>query len=235
MELRAQDGSTTCFQLAEAVALFDRRERRAVIRALGGEDAAKVCTATAGVLGPKLGIKPAELEGAPWFMDYPWNWLAGAITLFHSGSREPRGDLRNEAGLIKRNHEDIDALIVAGNHLVLIEAKWGGVWKSSQLNSKVERMRALMQIVRDDGVARPLSWHLVLASRGGTSLKKSAENIAGKVSCQVTELPLSDLFGELPTGLLEVPHAKDGSSWSIVRSRAFRQRNRAAGITSGGD
>jgi hypothetical protein len=56
-------------------------------------------------------------------MDYTWNWIVGALTIFASGSVEPRRGIDNDLGLVESDREDVDALIVAGNMLVLLEAK----------------------------------------------------------------------------------------------------------------
>ncbi|WP_338665996.1 hypothetical protein VQH23_12630 [Pararoseomonas sp. SCSIO 73927] len=217
--------------LADAIALFDRRERRAVADMLGGRDAVRLSRKAADTLGTRLGVPPAELVGSPWHMDYTWNWLAGALTLYGAGSPDPRRNLANSTGLVEHNQEDVDALVVAGTRLVLIEAKWQGRWSRVQLESKARRIQAFAALAERIGRERELRWHLALASRDEGELLQAArtlEALLGPLAADhpVVRLPLAQFVEKLPTGLLDVPYVKKGNPWSIAASRRWRASGR---------
>ena len=159
-------------------------------------------------------------------MDYTWNWLAGALTLYREGSRDLRTGLDNAPGLVENNQEDIDALIVAGNRLVMIEVKWHGAWSTQQLESKAKRISAFAVLAERVRQTRELHWNVVLASRHPTELKREAAELEQQLHAlgshhPIAKLPLGAFYEKLPSDLLEVPYVKKGSRWAIAVSRRW--------------
>lgn len=99
--------------------------------------------------------KTIELEiprDAWWAIDYHIDWLAGAL-VHHARNKGAIGNRltdpvpNSEDGVpISGTQEDFDFVVAFGTTIILIEAKFSTGWSRSQLESKVDRLRALARI-----------------------------------------------------------------------------------------
>lgn len=206
--------------LLEAVSHFDRRERQAVLRMLGGESAGTINPTAAGVLADAVGANPSAFVGAPWFMDYTWNWLVAAVTIFDAGRWESGKPLPNAEGLVEPNQEDVDALVVAGDRLVLLEMKWEAAWGTGQIERKSKRLRAFGAYVGTLPRRRP-AVDVVLVSPDGRGLDDAAERFARLSGMPVRPLASQRLLANPATTTLEVPYTAKLAPWSMQVSRAW--------------
>jgi len=125
-------------ELAKALERFNRKERNLLIRSvLGhGETPLQLSQAFRQTLASKLNIA-ALPETAWWATDYHVSWIAGALAVHldkNSASELVRPNLELSGRyLIEDNQEDIDLLIAAGQHLIMVEAKAYGAWSAKQV------------------------------------------------------------------------------------------------------
>jgi len=160
--------------LEDAIAAFDRKERRAVVRLCGGEEAVHVDARLSELLTKQLQLREPPINKR-WYLDYHWNWIVGALMLFQNklGTAINDSDLRKTVDnsvqeFVENNQEDVDALIVSDNNIILIEAKWDGTWDAhrDQIYSKLGRYSALQRYFGDFCNAHGIKFHWVIAHRG---------------------------------------------------------------------
>jgi len=107
-------------------------------------------------------------EDAWWATDYHLNWIAGALALWRDGEQVINTAQINDLsenpvrGLVERNQEDADLLVVFDKTLILIEVKAFGYFTNKQINSKVHRWRLLKK--RSELAECKLTFHFMLMS-----------------------------------------------------------------------
>ncbi len=186
--------------LAGALESFNRKERNLFIRAaLGHQDQRLPLSDTfCARVRDKLKI---ELPRDPWWAtDYHFDWLAGALCLYVEGPDQALKRQPNHKGLVKGSQEDIDLIIATGEHLIMIEAKYGN-FDNCQMASKLERLELLHRYYLDLPHAKdwPVQFHLLL-----TSPREPKKLVAHWPSwaCREGEIPWIRLVlnhtGELP-------------------------------------
>ncbi len=216
-------------ELADALERFNRKERNLLIRSVLGHKEAplQLSEPFRQTLAVKLNI-PALPENTWWATDYHVSWIAGALAVYLSdkaavahGRPNPESNSRR---LVEGNQEDIDLLIAAGQHLIMVEAKAYGAWSAAQVASKLQRLDLLLayydQIKHGN---RPVHFHLVLMSpRQPQHLpRKLKEAMPARLSQLWPDLPWIPL--KLETSVLEVTRCQpDGKSsaagdhWRVV-------------------
>jgi hypothetical protein len=165
-------------ELWQILETFNRKERNLLIRAALGENAERppLSDSFRSQVASELRISmPRE---AWWATDYHISWIAGALCVYTKGKEEagkpqPNPELKEHGArrqLVERNQEDIDLVVLASEHpiehLIFIEAKGYGDWRSSQLSSKMERLELLDRYYHSLGYEndRPIKFHLLLTS-----------------------------------------------------------------------
>ncbi len=153
---------------------FNRKERFFLVAfatgsGVSGKASFRLSDEFRGKLGDAVGLSIPEDALA--FMDYHIDWLHAAAVLTRGGTGWPADRIDQAIERVSTgNQEDID-LVVAfadgpANKVVLLEAKAETGWTNKQLDSKVERLRA---IFGDDGLKVPgLSATFCLTSPGDT-------------------------------------------------------------------
>jgi hypothetical protein len=161
-------------ELWKALEAFDRKERNLLIRfALGMKSERPALSETfCDKVEKKLGIQPTS-RAWWWATDYHISWIAGALCVYRNGIGEalkPQPNIPRQMGdlphLVEGNQEDIDLVVVAGEHLIMIEAKGYGAWSKRQMSSKLERLELLHSYYLSLGLEnhRPISFHLLVTS-----------------------------------------------------------------------
>lgn len=129
--------------LADAFERFNRKERNLLIRSVLGYQAKPLQLSQQFRQIVALELKIPELpETAWWATDYHMSWMAGALAVYLND--EPalahgRPNLEiSGRHLVEGNQEDIDLLIAAGQHVIMVEAKAYGSWSVEQVVSKLD-------------------------------------------------------------------------------------------------
>jgi len=162
-------------ELAKVLEAFNRKERNLLIRAALGRNAERppLSDSFCGKVASRLGV-PVPSE-AWWATDYHISWIAGALCVYAKGIEDaltPQQNLSHlmEDGvlrhLVEGNQEDIDLVVVAGEHLMLIEAKGYGAWSNRQMSSKLARLKLLRTYYLSVGLENhhPIQFHLLVTS-----------------------------------------------------------------------
>lgn len=160
-ESEMSDGSLTIERLTKYLKRLNRKERFILLsRVLGVTQAGDVFRLNPPFrkqLGNELGLKiPHDAFVA---MDYHLDWLQMALYLARQHGSVEREILYNrDPQLFEASPRDIDLLIAFKErgpmtiHIVLIEAKADTPWKSDQIEKKVDRLRAIFDGKKSNGV-----------------------------------------------------------------------------------
>lgn len=147
------DSHTQSPPLSGVIALFDRKERRHVVSRALGASAEKLDEGFCNEISSALQDVRLTPESTRWFTDFHLDWLAGALHVYAKGEQFCPGEgLWANSGeaehrLVCGNQEDIDLLLVQGNDLILVEAKWFGSWDDEQLKRKLGRIATLRKCI----------------------------------------------------------------------------------------
>ena len=212
-------------ELATALEHFNRKERNLLVRSILGhwETPLQLSEEFRRTVASELNISILP-ETAWWATDYHMSWLAGALAVYLNdepalahGRPNPASNNRR---LVEGNQEDIDLLIAAGQHLIMVEAKAYGSWSNKQVASKLERLDLLLAYY--DEIRRlggPIHFHLVLMSPHRP--QKLKEILPARLSQRWPVLSWIPL--KLETSVLEVtrclPDGKssaEGDHWRVV-------------------
>lgn len=216
-------------ELADALERFNRKERNLLIRSILGHREAhlELSEPFRQTLASKLNI-PALPKSTWWATDYHVSWIAGALAVHLNDKAalaqgRPNPEL-NSRRLVEGNQEDIDLLIAAEQHLIMVEAKAYGAWSATQLASKLQRLDLLLAYYDQIKYGnRPIHFHLVLMSpRQPQHLPhKLKEAMPARLRQLWPNLPWIPL--KLETSVLEVtrcqPEGKSsagGDHWRVV-------------------
>ena len=164
-------------RIEDTLKLFNRKERYWVVHTALGSPAATLSAAFCDAINGQLDLKePVTPSSAWWAMDYHIDWLQAALRLHPnvSTTKEAIPQVRSADSKrcdIQGQQEDIDLVVAHNRDVVLVEAKAFGSWSNKQLESKLERLRALpiswdTGEVTADGVAEeePIRVHFILLS-----------------------------------------------------------------------
>jgi hypothetical protein len=140
---------TETTSISEALARFDRKERRLLVgTALGHETGLdqKFCDK----IGELVRIIPLPAGDTRWFTDYHIDWLAGAVHVYARGEHSALEQVmlnedRGEARLVCGNQQDVDLLLARDADIILIEAKWFGREDQEQFETKLKRLRLIRE------------------------------------------------------------------------------------------
>jgi hypothetical protein len=138
---------TETISLADALARFDRKERRLLVRTALGH-ATGLNQQFCDDIGERVGITPLKARDTHWFTDYHMDWLAGAVHVYARGEQTaleqvtPNED-EDKARLVCGNQQDVDLLLVRDADIILIEAKWFGREDQDQFEKKLKRLRLI--------------------------------------------------------------------------------------------
>jgi hypothetical protein len=135
--------------LGNVLARFDRKERGWVVRKALGAKAEYLDEGFLKQVCGALGLETAAPQEYRWFTDYHLDWLVAALQIYAYGEKRclahdsifPNSAAPNP--LIMGNQEDVDLLLVTGTDLILIEAKWFGLWNNTQRESKLGRLKMI--------------------------------------------------------------------------------------------
>ncbi len=218
------------WSLGDAIDIFDRKERRAVVRLLGGDSAVLVQPRCASALASALNLPEASFLGKRWYLDYHWNWLVGAVTLLAHPTSRVAAARKDLPWLVQNSQEDVDGLIVADDLLILIEAKWDSGWDSKQRDRKVNRCAALLTYIRRLDLADRVRVCFVNVSRldeSNAELNEAARREAPKPDWPVVHVPFSAVLDDIPTrrlvvnNLVKSPDGEGVSDWEIAEARGW--------------
>ena len=226
-------GEQRVTELAEALERFNRKERNLLIRSVLGHREAplQLSQRFRQTLISKLNIS-ALPENTWWATDHHVSWIAGALAVYledEAALAYGRTNLElNGRHLVEGNQEDIDLLVAAGQHLIMVEAKAYGSWRVKQVASKLQRLDLLLayydQVERRD---RSIRFHLVLMSpRQPRHLpQKLKKAMPTRLSQLWPELPWIPL--QLETSALEVTRCQlggessaYGNNWRVVTKKS---------------
>jgi len=158
-------------ELTNILDRFNRKERNLLIRDALGHSPGKALSLNDD-FRERLGGALGDLEipkDAWWATDYHLNWIAGALALWRVGEQVINTAQINDLsenpvrGLVERNQEDADLLVVFDKTLILIEVKAFGYFTNKQINSKVHRWRLLKK--QSELAECKLTFHFMLMSR----------------------------------------------------------------------
>jgi hypothetical protein len=128
-------------KLTDALAAFNRKERYWLIRNALGPGAETLGADFRRRLGDAIGLTVPD--DAWWAMDYHLDWLVGALHLVDHGVDNEDVQV-NVDRIIKGNQEDMDLVVAFDTTLILVEAKGATSWGNEQIDSKIDRLSAML-------------------------------------------------------------------------------------------
>lgn len=133
--------------LAITLQRFNRKERFLVVANALGAGSGILCEGFRKKVAENLGVAVSDTDW--WAFDYHIDWFVAALH-WHW---EQRGEQwPNDPLLVRGQQEDFDLVVVAGENIILIEAKGYTAWGNRQLASKLERLRQLTPgLICEDG------------------------------------------------------------------------------------
>jgi hypothetical protein len=194
--------------LADALELFNRKERNLVVRHILGhaESPLRLTASFRRTVAELVKLRSDAIpDDASWWTDYHFDWLAGALTVFMKGETASSVDhanrfKRDKQALIMGNQEDVDLVIAAGCQLFLIEAKAYGHFKKAQCESKLDRLELLLEYYNllASTSHRRVEFHVLSLSPSRSARAKQVHNwprvhALGDETISNVDLPLGDL------------------------------------------
>jgi len=226
--------------LAEALELFNRKERNLLVRfALGHkEKALRLSDSFRSDVEKKLALEHEIPLEAWWATDFHFSWLAGALRVHALGAEEalipqpnlPSGENRPNRTryLVEGNAEDIDMVIATGTQLIMIEAKAYGAWSNSVMASKIERLNLLYRYYETLKRASepPIQFHFLLISPNEpTKLVANWPTWVynnGVQRIPWIQLPLEGTVYQVTRCDQDGESSKSGSRWHVVRAAGLK-------------
>lgn len=174
-------------------------------------------------------------------MDYHFNWLCAALWETMTPSRKPGTTLLNlrftssgeqiddreprllgrDRALMENSQEDVDLLLAyprveGGTQLILVEAKCAGTFTPKQLDSKLTRLRAMLNWLRNEGniSSEAVDVKMILMSPSLPS-QKALEDVA-KLNSELNAESQSRVEKEVPWLLLE-PRSPGSEGFWLVK------------------
>lgn len=173
-------------------------------------------------LGKLLDVKIPETEHFV-AMDYHLDWIYAALVLLdeQKGNYERifEKDFKGKDPYISASQEDIDLLVAFQDegeaHVILIEAKGDTAWDTSQFESKITRLRFIIERV---GKNRGIHYYFVLTSPNKTSVKVTNEIFKNANKEYWIEMKMGERELLKPTRCdTKGEPSQDGTHWKVER------------------
>ena len=219
-------------KLHEAMARFDRKERKVLIEnCLGLNVLSRPLPPLFNKLETKLNFRfGGDLR---WFTDYHIDWLVGAFWMFRTNtSKDFRaqdnlplpasdGSSKSLGRLVRGSQEDFDLILADEANVVCIEAKWYDRWRRPQFDEKVWRVIQAKDCASRAGESGGnFNLHFVLATAGNRAPLQ--DKGAKDLGVPIHEIEL-DISHRLPDPLMvsrceskdKLKLASKGSGWRV--------------------